>query len=579
MPKLAVMKAHPSGTTSQARPPQADPLDGWPDPASLAALRAWYEGLSSREAVHRYLASARAPGQSSRGMIGAIRQQLADIARSRHRDDLAALLTGAARERKKCARAVSRAIELLPSLPLPEPLMGDDIAIWLDPRAVATLQAQGIKTLAALTVRIPRRRRWWAAIPGLGATGARKIEAFFAAHPLLTERARALVAVDEPQDIVPWERLAVPQDVDGSRGAFRAPRATCTLSADNDYDAVHAWLGQHEAPATQRAYRKEAERLILWAILERGRALSSLTAEDATAYRAFLRDPSPRGRWIGRPRPRSSPEWRPFAGGLSARSIAYALSVVGALYRWLIQQRYTLANPFAGLKVRGAGPTTTLATARVFAEAEWSMIRTVADGLEWSYGWEAPAAQRLRFVLDFAYATGLRASELAQATIGMIEEDPRGQRWLHVTGKGSKPGKVALPPLARASLDRYLVQRRLPTTPARWDPKTPLLGSLAQDSVQGITAPRLWNVMKRFFLQTADLIQERSPATADKLRRASPHWTRHTHATHALERGADLTTVRDNLRHASLSTTSMYLHTDEDKRARQLGAAFAEPRR
>jgi site-specific recombinase XerD len=54
---------------------------------------------------------------------------------------------------------------------------------------------------------------------------------------------------------------------------------------------------------------------------------------------------------------------------------------------------------------------------------------------------------------------------------------------------------------------------------------------------------------------------------------------RHTHATHALERGVDLTTVRDNLRHASVSTTSVYLHTDQEKRARQLGAAFAEKHR
>lgn len=50
---------------------------------------------------------------------------------------------------------------------------------------------------------------------------------------------------------------------------------------------------------------------------------------------------------------------------------------------------------------------------------------------------------------------------------------------------------------------------------------------------------------------------------------------RHTHATHALARGVDLTTVRDNLRHASLSTTSIYLHGEELKRARQLGKAFA----
>jgi site-specific recombinase XerD len=65
----------------------------------------------------------------------------------------------------------------------------------------------------------------------------------------------------------------------------------------------------------------------------------------------------------------------------------------------------------------------------------------------------------------------------------------------------------------------------------------------------------------------------------EKLRRASPHWMQHTHAALALERGVDLTTVRDNLRHASLSTTSIYLHTDEAHRARQLREAFAGARR
>jgi len=58
----------------------------------------------------------------------------------------------------------------------------------------------------------------------------------------------------------------------------------------------------HETSSTQRAYRKEAERLILWAIVERARALSSLTTDDAIAYRAFLRRPMPRERWVGPPR-------------------------------------------------------------------------------------------------------------------------------------------------------------------------------------------------------------------------------------------------------------------------------------
>lgn len=564
-------------TRLSAAKPSAEATAGspvrFPDAASLAALRAWYEGLSARKAVTRYLGHEKLDGESSRGILGRVRRQLRDLAQQRHRPDLAELFEHGLAERVQHARAVSRAIDLLRSLPTPEPNIGDDIGQWLTPRAARALYAHGIKTLAALTLRIPRRRRWWAAIAGLGAAGAGQIEAFFAQHPQLTERARALIAVQAPQEIVPWERLSVPHEVDGSHGTFRAPRATCTLSANNDYQAGQAWLALHESLATQRAYRKEAERLILWAIIERSSALSSLTNEDAVAYRAFLRQPTPRGRWVGPPRPRSSPDWKPFAGGLSAHSVAYALSVVGALFRWLIEQRYLLANPFAGIKVRGAARSDRRAATRAFAEGEWSLIQTVAEALEWSYGWEPAAAQRLRFVLDFAYATGLRASELVSATLGHVETDIQGDHWLHLVGKGSKAGKVALPPLARFALNRYLMQRGLPTTPTRWEPRTPLLGSLDQDGA-GITAARLWSVMRRFFTLTADLIQTDRPAVAEKLRHASPHWMRHTHATHALARGVELTTVRDNLRHASVSTTSIYLHTDELKRARQIGEAF-----
>lgn len=560
--------------SAQVSKPASEEKD-FPGAAALAALRAWYAGLSARAAVVQYLGQDKASGQSSRAMLGDVRRRLAKHSRERHREDLASLLEHPAAERAQRAHAVLGAIETLRHLPAPAPRVTDDVERWLPTRAAGAIKAHGLKTLADLTVRIPRRRRWWTAIPGLGAAGARQIEAFFAAHPHLTQQARALVPIGAQQDVVPWERLRVPDEVNGSRGAFRAPRATCTLDANNDYEAAQAWLALHESPATHRAYRKEAERLILWAVFERGRAMSSLTTEDAVAYRAFLRHPAPRGRWIGPARPRSSPEWRPFSGGLSARSVAYALSVVGAMFRWLIQQRFLLANPFAGIKVRGASRSESLAVTRVFGEGEWSVIQAVAEGLEWGHGWQVPAAQRLRFVLDFAYATGLRIGELVNATLGQIETDTHGDRWLHLVGKGSKAGKVALPPLARTALDRYLMHRKLPITPARWDPRTPLVGSLDQDDAAGITATRLWSVMRRFFTKVAEVIEKDSPATAEKLRRASPHWMRHTHATHALARGAELTTVRDNLRHASISTTSIYLHGDEVKRARQIGDAFA----
>ncbi|CAK1341209.1 site-specific integrase [Burkholderia pseudomallei] len=551
--------------------PVDDHRPDFPDEVELAALRAWYAGLEARAAVTRYLGDRRAVGASSRGILGGIRRQLIAYAQARHRADLAAAFVD--RPSNAAADSVARAIEALRNLPAPAPLITDAVDLWLPPRIVAALHAHGVRTLADLTVRIPRRRRWWSAIAGLGAAGAHRIEAFFAAHPTLTERARALIVAVPAGDIVPWEQLRVPHEVDGSRGQFRAPRTACLLNASNDYEAIQSWLSLHESAATQRAYRKEAERLILWAIVERDRALSSLTTDDAIAYRGFLRRPTPRERWVGPSRPRHSIEWRPFTGSLSTRSAAYALNVLSALFRWLVEQHYVLANPFAGVKIKSHAQRSGLDVSRGFSEGEWLLIRTLADGLEWSYGWSPAAAQRLRFLLDFGYATGLRASELVGATLGDIRRDEHGDHWLHVLGKGGKLGKVTLPALARTALDQYLVQRGLPVTPTRWNPATPLVGSLEEDGA-GIEPRRLWRVLRRFFVLVADATQDERPSTAEKLRRASPHWMRHTHASHALARGAELIMVRDNLRHSSISTTSTYLHSDEVQRARQFDQAF-----
>lgn len=108
-------------------------------------------------------------------------------------------------------------------------------------------------------------------------------------------------------------------------------------------------------------------------------------------------------------------------------------------------------------------------------------------------------AQRLRFLLDFGYATGLRASGLVGATLGDVQGDEWGDHWLDVTGKGGKRARVALPSQARSALDQYLVQRQLPVTPQRWVPRTPLVASLGEDGDAGIVGRRLWHIMRRFF--------------------------------------------------------------------------------
>lgn len=544
----------------------------WPSESELAALRVFHSGLDTRTAVARYLPDALGGGRSARGVLAAVRRALLTEAHRRRRPDLVAVLLRAGRDRDLSARRLQSTVDELRASAPPEPGIGDDVALWFSPRIARVLAGRSIYTLADLAVRIPRRRGWWRGIVGLGAVNARRIEAFFASHPRLTASARALVKLDQ-EELIPWERLQVPDELNGSRGAFRAPRRRCVLAANNDYEAVQAWLQLHESAVTRRTYRKEAERLILWAILERGKALSSLATEDAVAYRTFLRQPSPKRRWIGPVAVRTSPQWRPFQGPLSPRSAAYALSVISALFRWLVEQRYLIANPFAGVRVK-AIIGRTQGTSRAFSEHEWSLVRPVADGLD-DQGWSEDAAGRLRFALDFAYATGLRSSELVAARLGQLHDDETGNRWIEVLGKGNKAGKVVVPSRARLALDRYLAAREIPTSPTHWSPDTPLLANLKIDDA-GLTGARLWAIMKRFFKHAADALEPVNRPLAEKLRRASPHWMRHTHATHALARGATLTTVRDNLRHVSISTISGYLHTDEAQRAKEIATAFAD---
>lgn len=75
-------------------------------------------------------------------------------------------------------------------------------------------------------------------------------------------------------------------------------------------------------------------------------------------------------------------------------------------------------------------------------------------------------------------------------------------------------------------------------------------------------------MMGELFQEAAEYVKTRNPALAAKLRHAT------THASHALAPGVELVAVRDNLRHASIATTSAYLLGDDRRRARQVGAAF-----
>jgi site-specific recombinase XerD len=76
-------------------------------------------------------------------------------------------------------------------------------------------------------------------------------------------------------------------------------------------------------------------------------------------------------------------------------------------------------------------------------------------------------------------------------------------------------------------------------------------------------------VVKQVFSSAASRLRQRGAeyhATAVRPEMASAHWLRHTPGAHMANSAVDLRHVRDNMGHASISTTSGYLHSPADER-------------
>ena len=77
----------------------------------------------------------------------------------------------------------------------------------------------------------------------------------------------------------------------GALGSNRCHSRPRQIKAQNDREAIQAWLSEYAHKATtQRSYQKESERLLLWAILQQKKAFSSLDRQDFETYFKFLED-------------------------------------------------------------------------------------------------------------------------------------------------------------------------------------------------------------------------------------------------------------------------------------------------
>jgi len=381
--------------------------------------------------------------------------------------------------------------------------------------------------------------------------------------------------------IAPFEQLAIPATLDGHAGINRNIGGRAQIGATNDIEAIAAWLDRYaDTKTTFESYRKEAERLLLWSTLELGKPVSSLVHEDLQSYQRFLADPVPAARWVlmgKRKLPRDHPEWRPFAGPLAPTSQRQAMVILNAMFSWLVSAGYLMGNPLALSRQRGRKVKSQVV--RYLPPAVWSEVKATVEAMSRESTRDQEHYARNRWVLSLLFLGGLRISELASNQMGAFyarrDRDGVERWWANILGKGSKERQVPVTDEFVVELTRYRRAHRLSPMPALGE-TTPLVLPIG-GKVRSMTRVALHDIVKGIFREAARRLRLQGPeheATAQLLEKASAHWLRHTSGSSMADGSLDLRFLRDNLGHESLTTTSIYLHSEDDERHRQTQQAL-----
>lgn len=365
----------------------------------------------------------------------------------------------------------------------------------------------------------------------------------------------------------PIERFAgLDPSLDGRNGQNRAARTLLQIDAEDDLAALRCFLNEYrDSPGTLRTYTKECERLLLWATVHRGKALSSLSRQDFEAFLDFLGDPQPAEIWCGPRAARHSPAWKPFVGPLSETAKVNALAVLNSMMTYLVDAGYLAGNPLGLIRQRRKKVSRvtdiTLKIERFLDDQMWQALNHVIEAMPRQSEPERNAYERNRFIIALLMMLAPRAGELETHCMNSFRE-VRGRWWWYVIGKGDKPARVPVPNDMLEALMRYRRHLGLTPLPAP-DDETPLLLSLKGN--RGITARRLNQVLKDLFSAAALELEPRAPHKAEKLRRASAHWGRHTSITAQVDHGLSRHLVQKNARHGDARTTDLYIHDDDER--------------
>lgn len=214
---------------------------------------------------------------------------------------------------------------------------------------------------------------------------------------------------------------------------------------------------------------------------------------------------------------------------ISNRSINRKIASLKAYYRFLLKIDLIKVNPLAKHKALKTPKKIEIP----FSEAE---MKNMLHNIPFPNNFEGI---RDKLIIELFYATGIRRAELVNLTIKKID---LVNGTLKVLGKRNKERIIPLLSPIILLFNDYLIVRK------------EILGGQTKDFVfltktgDKIYETLVYRVVNHYFSIVSSKVKK------------SPHILRHTFATHLLNKGADLNSVKELLGHASLASTQVYTH-------------------
>jgi len=215
--------------------------------------------------------------------------------------------------------------------------------------------------------------------------------------------------------------------------------------------------------------------------------------------------------------------------GILNRTVNRKVSSLKTYYKFLLKTKQVVETPLAKHKALKTQKKLQVP----FSEKE---IIDVLALLEEAEGFEGI---RNKLIVELFYSTGMRRSELINLKFKDVSLE---QKTLKVLGKRNKERFIPLLPSVCKTVSEYLEDRALLENIV--DSSFLLLSSKGVKVYETL----VYRIINSYFSKASEKVKK------------SPHILRHSFATHLLNEGADLNSVKELLGHSSLASTQVYTH-------------------